>query len=67
MSARFVVGEFLNESDREILSASQMLYRELVLARAYYGAFHPVARCPLENKPAVHPRREPLYYQSDFY
>ena len=43
MSTQFVVGP-AGESDRELLSTAQMLYREVRLARAYYSAFTPGAR-----------------------
>ncbi|MCC7355652.1 MAG: hypothetical protein IT330_18075, partial [Anaerolineae bacterium] len=62
---QFVVGA-AGESDREILSTSQMLYDEIGLARAYYSAFNPVPDTPLESLPPASPLREHRLYQSDF-
>jgi predicted DNA-binding helix-hairpin-helix protein len=65
MSTQFVVGP-AGESDRELLSAAQMLYRELRLARAYYSAFTPVRDTPLEGEPPTDPQREFRLYQADW-
>lgn len=64
-STQFVVGP-AGESDRELLTASQMLYREAGLRRAYYSAFHPVVDTPLEDHPPTSPLREHRLYQADF-
>jgi len=65
MSTQFVVGP-AGESDRELLSTVQMLYREVRLARAYYSAFSPVKNTPLEGVTPTHPTREHRLYQADW-
>jgi predicted DNA-binding helix-hairpin-helix protein len=65
MSTQFVVGP-AGESDRDLLSTAQMLYRELHLARAYYSAFTPVRDTPLEGEPPTDPQREFRLYQADW-
>jgi predicted DNA-binding helix-hairpin-helix protein len=65
MSTQFVVGP-AGESDRELLSTAQMLYRELRLARAYYSAFTPVRDTPLEGEQPTDPQREFHLYQADW-
>lgn len=65
MSTQFVVGP-AGESDRDLLSAAQMLYRELRLARAYYSAFTPVRDTPLAGEPPTDPQREFRLYQADW-
>jgi predicted DNA-binding helix-hairpin-helix protein len=65
MSTQFVVGP-AGESDRELLVAAQMLYRQVGLARAYYSAFSPVPGTPLEEVSPTDPRREHRLYQADF-
>ena len=65
MSTQFVVGP-AGESDRDLLSTAQMLYREIRLARAYYSAFTPVRDTPLEGEPPTDPQREFRLYQADW-
>ena len=65
MSTQFVVGP-AGESDRELLSTAQMLYREVRLARAYYSAFSPVKNTPLEGAGPTDPLREHRLYQADW-
>jgi predicted DNA-binding helix-hairpin-helix protein len=65
MVTQYVVGP-AGESDRDLLGASQRLYRQVGLHRAYYSAFSPVRDTPLEGLPATTPRREFRLYQSDF-
>jgi predicted DNA-binding helix-hairpin-helix protein len=65
MSTQFVVGP-AGESDRELLTTVQGLYREVRLARAYYSAFSPVRNTPLENAAPTDPRREFRLYQADW-
>jgi predicted DNA-binding helix-hairpin-helix protein len=62
---QFVVGA-VGDTDLELLSVSERLYRQVGLARAYYSAFHPVADTPFENLSAVVPLREHRLYQSSF-
>jgi predicted DNA-binding helix-hairpin-helix protein len=65
MSTQFVVGP-AGESDRDLLTTAQMLYRELRLARAYFSAFTPVRDTPLEGQPPTAPQREFRLYQADW-
>lgn len=65
MSTQFVVGP-AGESDRELLSTVQMLYREVRLVRAYYSAFRPVRDTPLESAAPTDPTREHRLYQADW-
>lgn len=62
---QFVVGA-VGDTDLELLSLSDTLYRQVGLARAYYSAFHPVIQTPLENVAVVAPIREHRLYQSSF-
>lgn len=64
-TTQFVVGP-AGESDRELLTCSQRLYRELGLARAYYSAFRPVPDTPLESLPPTPAIRQRRLYQADF-
>lgn len=65
LSTQFVVGP-AGESDRELLGAAQMLYRELGLARTYYSAFSPVPETPLAETAPTDPTREFRLYQADW-
>lgn len=65
MTTQFVVGG-ADESDREILSTTAQLYRELALARIYYSAFRPISDTPLENHAPTPPIRERRLYETDF-
>ncbi len=65
MVTQFVVGP-AGESDREIISTTTQLYRELQLARIYFNAFHPIHDTPLENHAPTNPLRELRLYQTDF-
>jgi predicted DNA-binding helix-hairpin-helix protein len=65
MSTQFVVGP-AGESDRELLTTAQQLYREIRLARAYYSAFSPVPGTPFEKVRPTDPRREFRLYQADW-
>lgn len=62
---QFVVGG-AGESDLELVSVSQQLYRQARIGRAYYSAFSPVPDTPLENLPAESPLREHRLYQASF-
>ncbi|MCX7707583.1 MAG: radical SAM protein [Anaerolineae bacterium] len=65
LSTQFVVGP-AGESDRELLTTAQMLYRKLGLARAYYSAFSPVPETPLAGVAPTDPMREFRLYQADW-
>jgi len=64
-TTQFVVGA-ADETDRELLSTTARLYRELGLARIYFSAFQPIVDTPLGNHPPTPPLREHRLYQSDF-
>jgi len=64
-TTQFVVGG-AGESDLELLSTTEHLYRQLHLRRTYFMAFHPVPDTPLENHPAESPVRENRLYQASF-
>ena len=65
LTTQFVVGA-AGESDQEIMAASDWLYRNLSLRRAYYSALRPVRGTPLEGAVAPPPIREHRLYQSDW-
>lgn len=65
MTTQFVVGA-AGESDREIVSRTAELYRDLHLARAYFSAFQPVADTPLAGHTPTPLVREHRLYQTDF-
>ncbi|MCA9978947.1 MAG: radical SAM protein, partial [Anaerolineales bacterium] len=64
-TTQFVVGA-VGESDLELLSTSEYLYKRLNLARTYFMAFNPVSDTPLENAPAENPLRQNRLYQASF-
>lgn len=62
---QFVVGA-VGDTDLELLSLSDRLYRQASLKRAYYSAFSPVQSTPFENLPPTASQREFRLYQSSF-
>jgi len=62
---QFVVGA-VGDTDQELMSLSNRLYRQYVLTRAYYSGFSPVIQTPFENLPATDPLREHRLYQASF-
>ncbi|MCA0452553.1 MAG: radical SAM protein [Chloroflexi bacterium] len=62
---QFVVGA-VGDTDVELLSTSERLYRQMGLTRAYFSAFHPIVDTPFENLPSALPTREFRLYQSSF-
>ena len=62
---QFVVGA-VGDTDQELLSLSNRLYRRYGLARAYYSGFSPIIQTPFENLPATDPLREYRLYQASF-
>ena len=62
---QFVVGA-VGESDLELLSTTDYLYRQLRLRRAYFSAFRPISDTPLEENDAENPWREHRLYQASF-
>ncbi|GAH66897.1 unnamed protein product, partial [marine sediment metagenome] len=65
ITTQLVVGA-AKETDREILSLSNKLYRNYKLWRVYYSAFMPILGTPLEELPPCLPLREYRLYQADF-
>ncbi|HBG74539.1 MAG: hypothetical protein A2X25_10940 [Chloroflexi bacterium GWB2_49_20] len=64
-ATQFVVGA-VNDTDVELLTTTNYLYKDLNLKRVYYSAFKPAHNTPLENKPATNPIREFRLYQASF-
>jgi predicted DNA-binding helix-hairpin-helix protein len=62
---QFVVGA-VGDTDLELLSTTQELYRQFRIKRAYYSAFHPIEDTPLENLPPTSPLREARLYEASF-
>lgn len=62
---QFVVGP-AGESDRELLTTADQLYRGVGLARAYYSGFNPVPDTPLADAPRTPDLREHRLYQADW-
>ena len=62
---QFVVGA-VGDTDLELLTLSNQLYRHYGLTRAYYSGFSPVIQTPFENLPATDPLREYRLYQASF-
>lgn len=62
---QFVAGG-AGESDLELLSSTQYLFRKLGLKRTYFSRFNPVPDTPLENQPPTPVIREYRLYQASF-
>lgn len=62
---QFVVGA-VGDTDLELLSLSNRLYRQYGLTRAYYSGFSPVIQTPFENLLPTNPLREHRLYQASF-
>ncbi|MGB9857967.1 MAG: putative DNA modification/repair radical SAM protein [Dictyoglomaceae bacterium] len=54
------------EKDKEILSTVSLLYEKFNLTRAYYSAFQPIPKTPLQDLPPTSTWREHRLYQADF-
>ena len=64
-TTQFVVGA-AGETDRDIIHATEALYSEIGLRRAYFSAFSPVRNSRLEDVHAAPPIREHRLYQADW-
>jgi predicted DNA-binding helix-hairpin-helix protein len=62
---QFVVSA-VGETDLELLTTTEYLYKQLLLKRTYYSSFNPIADTPLENVPAGSPIRERRLYEASF-
>jgi predicted DNA-binding helix-hairpin-helix protein len=64
-TTQFVVGA-VGESDLELLSTSEFLYRQARLSRTYFMAFRPVPGTPFESQPPENLWRQHRLYQASF-
>lgn len=64
-TTQFVAGGS-DETDLELLTTTEYLYRRLHLKRAYYMAFRPVPDTPLESHPPTPALRQVRLYQASF-
>jgi putative DNA modification/repair radical SAM protein len=64
-TTQYIVGA-AQESDQEILFSVNSLYKAHNLKRAYFSAFQPVTKTPLDTREATPLLRENRLYQSDF-
>ena len=64
-TTQFVVGA-VGESDLELLTTTEKLYRQMGLRRAYFSTFSPVQDTPLDNLPPADPKRGFRLYQASF-
>ena len=62
---QFVAGG-AGESDLELLTTTDYLYRQLGLRRAYFSPFSPIQDTPLENQLPTPVIREHRLYQASF-
>jgi predicted DNA-binding helix-hairpin-helix protein len=62
---QFVVGG-ADESDVELLTTTNVLYRQFGLARAYFSRFNPVPDTPLEDKDPTPLIRQNRLYQASY-
>jgi predicted DNA-binding helix-hairpin-helix protein len=65
MDTQFVLGAN-EETDYEVASFTEMLYKKFGLRRIYYSPFKPVKDTPLENNPPCSKTREIRMYQLSF-
>ena len=64
-ATQFVVGA-VGESDLELLTTTERLYKQLGLRRTYFSAFRPIVDTPLEDHAPADPTREYRLYQASF-
>ena len=64
-TTQFVVGA-VGETDLELLSTSEYLYKQVRITRAYFSSFRPVVDTPLEHLPPSNRLREHRLYQTSF-
>lgn len=62
---QFVVGA-VGDTDLEILSMSEHLYRQAGIRRAYFAIFHPISQTPFEHLPPAQEKRGHRLYQASF-
>lgn len=64
-TTQFVVGA-VGESDLELLTTTQYVFKRLSLKRVYYSRFNPIEDTPLENNPPTPIQREHRLYQASY-
>ncbi len=64
-TTQFIVGA-ADETDKELIDLSSELYKLHRIRRAYFSAFQPVEKTPLEKLPPAPLIREHRLYQADF-
>ena len=64
-TTQFVVG-VSQESDLELLTTTNTLYKQIGISRAYYSPFRPYPNTPLENHPPTPLLRQKRLYQASF-
>ncbi len=62
---QFVISA-VGETDLDLLSTTEYLYKQLQLKRTYYSSFSPIPDTPLENVPPGSPQREFRLYEASF-
>ena len=62
---QFVVGA-VGDTDLELVSLSEKLYKQAGLRRVYYSSFYPVSDTPFENLPPASLKRQHRLYQASF-
>jgi len=62
---QFVVGA-AGETDQDLLTATDRLYGEIGLRRAYFSAFSPIPDTPLDHHPPAPLLRQHRLYQADW-
>ncbi len=62
---QFVISA-VDETDLELMIATEYLYKNLQLKRTYYSSFNPIADTPLEDIPPGSPIREHRLYEASF-
>ena len=65
LDSQMIVG-VSDETDREILQTSELLYKRFNVRRVYYSRFEPISNTPLEHKQPENPWREYRLYQASF-
>ncbi|HKJ27929.1 MAG TPA: radical SAM protein, partial [Anaerolineales bacterium] len=64
-ATQFVVGA-VGESDLELITTSEKMFKHARLKRVYYSRFNPQKDTPLENHPAENPWRQHRLYQASY-
>jgi predicted DNA-binding helix-hairpin-helix protein len=64
-ATQFVVGA-VGESDLELISTSEKMFKHARLRRIYYSRFNPHEDTPLADQPAENPWREHRLYQASY-